>query len=517
MAGIDPSALAMQAVLAAQTAIAEATLDLGAIAQSVIAQLKTGDLLSALVLPPSEGVDHISLFGQSLPAQLPPGIAPGDTLALQVTGFSPTQIFVRNLGAIDPQNPPEIANIEIPGGASAPAQASLLARAPAASTPNPAAQPTAPVPSEPALQSGAATNPRSAIAPPVEVFVAASVQPARRDLPAAPTQDSAPGRGAPAAERSSTEGPPQNVPAADASTQNAPLSARAAAESPAGTSPMLASELEARLATARGARILPRPPETQPGAAENPARGGAASSARGASLESPPPSISIRASSVPTETNPANVAAQPLGEEEQLLARLGVPATPATIAAARLSPNAPQLLATAFARAQSTLARFLPQPAVTTVRAAMAFVTTLDPANAVALPQQLAAYVRTILGSTEDALVTLAKSLAALEPAAPANTALPSSAPAAGTASPPLAGIAARISAAMPHAGEGVATAAPSVASPAREAAVVSAQNALNQDIKSTLVVLAQDPQSAALPGAANASACAGEGGKGAR
>ncbi len=268
---------------------------------------------------------------------------------------------------------------------------------------------------------------------------------------------------------------------------------------------MLASELEARLATARGARILPRPPAAPPGATENPVRGGAASQARGVPFESPPPSISVRSSSVPLETNLTNVTAQPLGEEEQLLARLDVPATPATIAAARLSANAPQLLARAFAGAQRALARFLPQPAVTTVRSAMAFVTTLDPANAVALPQQLAAYVRTVLGSTEDALLTLAKNLAALEPVAPANADVPSAAPAAAMASPPLPASAARVSAPLPHPAANLAAAAPSVASPAREAAVVSAQSALNQDIKSTLIALAQDPQSAALPGAANA------------
>ncbi len=507
MAGIDPSALAMQAVLAAQTAISEATLDLGAIAQSVIAQLKTGDLLSALVLPPSEGVDHISLFGQSLPAQLPPGIAPGDTLALQVTGFSPTQIFVRNLGAIDPQNPPEIANIEIPGSAPAPAQASLLARAPAGSSPAQTAPSTSSAQPEPSLPNAAATSPRSSIAPPVEVFVAASVQPSRRDLPAAPTQGAAPRGGAPASESSATESAAQAAPHADAAAQNAPSSARAAESAtppPSGANPMLASELEARLATARGARILPRAPAAPQGAAENPVRGGAASLARSVSLESPPPSISMRSSSVPIETNLTNATVQPPSEEEQLLARLDVPATPATIAAARLSANAPQLLARALTRAQSTLARFLPQPAVTTVRSAMAFVTTLDPANAVALPQQLAAYVRTILGSTEDALLTLAKNLAALEPAAAANVEAPPAASAA-IASPPLPESAARVPAAPPHPAVNLAAAAPSVASPAREAAVVSAQSALNQDIKSTLIALAQDPQSAALPGAANA------------
>ncbi len=492
----------MQAVLAAQTAISEATLDLGAIAQSVIAQLKTGDLLSALVLPPSEGVDHISLFGQSLPAQLPPGIAPGDTLALQVTGFSPTQIFVRNLGAVDPQNPPTTANVEIPaGGAPSPAQTPPTARTPVASAP------AAPVQSETLSANAASTNPRTSIAPPVEVFVAASVQPSRRDLPAAPTQAPVVRAGAAASELSATEPSTQNAPGAGESASNPQRGeepvANAPAQSEAGTIPMLATELEARLATARGARILPRPPGAQQTAAQNPARTSAPIAARAAPLESPPPSISMRLPTPATETLLAAPSPQPLGEEEQLLARLDVPATPATIAAARASANAPQMLATVFARAQGVLARLAAQPAVTTVRSAMAFVSSLDPANAVALPQQLAAYVRTILGSTEASLATLAKNLAALEPSVSAN-AFVQSAAAGATPLPSLRDVA-HLAATMPHQNESAATTAPTVASPAREAAVVSAQNSLNQDIKSTLIALAQDPQSASIPGAASA------------
>ncbi len=513
MAGIDPSALAMQAVLAAQTVIAEATLDLGAVAQSVIAQLKTGDLLSALVLPPSEGVDHISLFGQSLPAQLPPGIAPGDTLALQVTGFSPTQIFVRNLGAIDPQNPPQTANVELPASnAQLPAQGAPVARGAVASPPaaNPPAAnlPAASAQSENLASNAAAQGARSAIAPPVEVFVAASVQPARRDLPAAPTQEPVLGEGAPAAESAASAPSTANATSSEAQPQPAPSagesSVNASALQASGADPTAASVLEARLATARGARLLPRPPETQQAVPEPPARMNAPILPRGTPLESPPPPISTRLAPSAMETPLANVAAQPLGEEAQLLARLDVPATPAMIAAARAAANAPQLLATAFARAQSVLARLVAQPAVTTVRSAMAFVSTLDPANAVALPQQLAAYVRTILGSTEGALATLAKNLAALEPTASANAVAPG-VPTNAAANPlPSFAEAARIAAAAQHPNEGVLPAATVVATPAHEAAVLSAQSTLNQDVKSALVALAQDPQSASVPGAAN-------------
>ncbi len=518
MAGIDPSALAMQAVLAAQTVIAEATLDLGAIAQSVIAQLKTGDLLSALVLPPSEGVDHISLFGQSLPAQLPPGITPGDTLALQVTGFSPTQIFVRNLGAIDPQNPPETANVELPANnAQLPAQAAPLARGAAANVPaanvSAANVPAAAAQTENLASNAAAQSARSAIAPPVEVFVAASVQPARREMPSASTQEPVLRGGATPAESAAPTARTTSTPSGETQPQSAQSAGEPGVPAPnaqpnvqqSGTDPMAASELEARLATARGARILPRPPEIQQAATESPVRTNAPILARGTPLESPPPPISMRGAPSAAETPLASGAAQPLGEEEQLLARLDVPATPAMIVAARQSANAPQLLATAFARAQSVLARLVAQPAVTTVRSTMAFVSTLDPANAVALPQQLAAYVRTILGSTEGALATLAKNLAALEPTATANAVAQGGAPNAAANPMPSFAEAARIAAAMPHPNEGAVPAAPVVASPANEAAVLSAQSTLNQDVKSALVALAQDPQSASVPGAASA------------
>ena len=508
----------MQAVLAAQTAIAEATLDLGAIAQSVVAQLKTGDLLSALVLPPSGGVDHISLFGQSLPAQLPPGIAPGETLALQVTGFSPTQIFVRNLGPIDPQNPPETVNVEIPPESAASlSQATLIARTPAPSaSANPVQGGNASA--NPAQSGNASTNPaqggnasataagstqRSAIAPPVEVFVAASVQPSRRDLASPSVQEPVAQGGATSDGERSVSAPAPNP----APSGGAPA---ATPQQPAAN-PAIASELEARLAAARGARILPRSPEMR-APAESAATTTPQSAARSVPLETPPPQIAARLAPPMTEENVASVSAQPSAptpppssEEAVLLARLNLPTTPALLAAARAAQNAPANLASAFARAQSALARFASQPAVSTVRAAMAFVSSLDPANAVALPQQLAAYVRTILGSTEGALTTLAENLATLEPNAASTHAPGALASTLETASAPPLPDAARVVAAMQRPGEIVAPPVPTVASPAHEAAVVAAQNVLNQDVKSALIALARDPQSAASPGAANA------------
>ncbi|MHB8195746.1 MAG: hypothetical protein ACYDFQ_06670, partial [Vulcanimicrobiaceae bacterium] len=88
MSASDPgSGLAAQAVAAAQNAIADATLQLGT-AAILRADLQVGQVLDALVLPPQGGSDRVQILGQTVVAQLPPGIDPGQTLALQITGFS---------------------------------------------------------------------------------------------------------------------------------------------------------------------------------------------------------------------------------------------------------------------------------------------------------------------------------------------------------------------------------------------------------------------------------------------
>ncbi len=108
MSNLDPlAAFALQAVANAQAAIEESTLNLGAVLTEFQAKLSVGDVLSATVLPAQDGTDRISLLGQTLTAQLPPGINPGETIALQVTGFTNTAIIVRNLGSVDPENLPE--------------------------------------------------------------------------------------------------------------------------------------------------------------------------------------------------------------------------------------------------------------------------------------------------------------------------------------------------------------------------------------------------------------------------
>lgn len=167
MANFDPlAAFALQAVANAQAAIEEATLNLGTLLSDVQAKLSVGDVLTATVLPPQDGNDRISLLGQMLAAQLPPGINPGETITLQVTGFTNTAILVRNLGVVDPENPPETP----------------------ASTPVPRANPPAP------------SAPSAPVAPPRELFVAASVRPpSSPPVPATQTPRAATPRQQPAA------------------------------------------------------------------------------------------------------------------------------------------------------------------------------------------------------------------------------------------------------------------------------------------------------------------------------
>src|ERR1700752_3114766 len=107
MSGLDPvAAFTAQVLAGAQAAIEEAQLNLGALLDDFKAQINVGDVLTATVMPPENGSDRISLLGQTITAQLPPGVYPGEALSLQVTGFTNTAILVRNLGVPDPTQPP---------------------------------------------------------------------------------------------------------------------------------------------------------------------------------------------------------------------------------------------------------------------------------------------------------------------------------------------------------------------------------------------------------------------------
>lgn len=100
MSGTDPLvALTAARVAAAEASILDAALNLGVAAEQLRSQLRVGDVLPAKILAPMSGQDLIEIAGRPVVAQLPPGINPGETILLQVTGFAGTQMYVRNLGA----------------------------------------------------------------------------------------------------------------------------------------------------------------------------------------------------------------------------------------------------------------------------------------------------------------------------------------------------------------------------------------------------------------------------------
>jgi hypothetical protein len=115
------------ALAARQTASADSLVTLS-LAKSDIAailgKLQIGDVIRATVLRPQGGQDFIELAGQPLPAQLPPEVYPGETLALQVTELTPATITVRNLGPLTSTPPQTSAPQSL---ASQPAASSLPA------------------------------------------------------------------------------------------------------------------------------------------------------------------------------------------------------------------------------------------------------------------------------------------------------------------------------------------------------------------------------------------------------
>jgi Flagellar hook-length control protein FliK len=151
MSGVDPLSVgaAQNLVVAAELAFIEAALDLGIPADVLQAQLSVGDLLTGTVLPPQNGHDLLEIFGRQVAAQLPPDVRPGDTLVLQVSGFSGNRIVVRNLGLYDPENPVRTVTPE------------LLKQQQQATPPPPAA----------------AKAPNAPVTLPREVLIAASIRP----------------------------------------------------------------------------------------------------------------------------------------------------------------------------------------------------------------------------------------------------------------------------------------------------------------------------------------------------
>ena len=426
MSGFDPLA-ALAADAALQTS-SVAAIDLGVAIEILQAQLAVGDLLTATVLPPQGGSDRLALLGQTVLAQLPPGVDPGQSLLLQVTGFAGNQIVVRNLGVVDPNNPPPTANVTLPPPVpGAPQQATLTtvlqnpaaaksaaAQAPPAQpAPAAVARPLSEVPVEPAtptsipppgLQPGY-------VAPPRAVFVAASVQPAV--LPEPEMQPAEGQQGQPAV--------PIAPAAAGAELELPPAQAALAGILAEVEADVVALGLEARIAATRAASIdladlvttpaQPRGAQPSPGVPSAPV---APLPYAGPGAVEPPPAVLVPAHD-PVSADPTAAPAAPAPPataEEALLARLRVPVGPLTLAAARLASSAASLIPRTFARLEAALASVAAQdPRAGTLRNLLSFVSRLDPSNARALPEQLMSFTNNVVGGAEAKIAAIVREL----------------------------------------------------------------------------------------------------------
>jgi len=469
MSGLDPLALAAQAAANAQAAIDQAILNLGADAAILQAQVNVGDVIAATVLPPQSGSDLLSFLGQTVQAQIPAGIDPGQTLLLQVTGFTNSAVIVRNLGIQDPENPVPTVNPQLPPQPQGATQrATLVTITPLQPAPQQtasqqsasqqsASQQPAPVPIQQSIVEPAG------LAPPREVFVAASV----------------------------TQNPPAAVPA----------SPHIEAELADDTS---SSDVEARIGLARATPQAPPAPQASQ-SAKQPQQSSAATVRPALAIPVPgrlpvaPPIVRPAATPVQDDdTHPAPPPAgapamQPTvsrsavasGPQESLLARLRVPVTPATLAAARSVTVAAQTMTAAYDRLESTLAKFAPESSA--LRSMLAFVARFDLRNVRTLPEQIATYVSDVVDGAEAKIVQIVSAWAQLarEPDSPATL-----------VSPALPGGSDETTAAAQNAGVIQTTVA---AQTAERAA------AMEYDVKTAILAMIADPSRTGSPAIAGA------------
>jgi hypothetical protein len=469
MAGFDPLAGIVADAALAQSSVA--AIDLGIQIDILQQQLQVGDLLTATVLPPQNGVDLLSFLGQTVQAQLPPGIDPGQTLLLQVTGFQGNQILVQNIGVVDPNNPPLTVNVTLPPPEpGAPTQATLYTVQPPNAQPAPQLQPAGSSVT-PSLSNGSPqTPPPSAtpplVAPPRAVFVAASVQPVMPNTtPTTAVQKSVP-----------IVVPPENELA---------LEARIAATRAASI------DIEELVNQPAPSKPAPSQP-TAPQAASQPLRA------------TPPPPAPV---SIPTISPRAATPTPAMAADLAMLARLRIPALPFTLSAARLANTAASALPKALARLDALLEQ-LPQTdaRAATVRTIAAFLDKVDLSNTRALPEQLMSYINNVVGGAESKLAALVRALTIADDE-PAPTPSDNSQPAPpGTAAQPSDGVALSLSngdlQSTPASTQAanLASAQPAVAAHAAERAV-----ALQYDLKTAIAALAESLPRGASPQLAGA------------
>lgn len=471
MSSFDPLAAVVADAALAQSSIA--AIDLGVQIEILQQQLAVGDLLTATILPPQNGIDLLSLLGQTVQAQLPPGIDPGETLLLQVTGFQGNQILVRNIGVVDPDNPPPTVTVTLPQPEpGAPTQGTLYTVLPQAPQPQQAQPATQPQQASQSASNDGVTSTQlppatpipPSVAPPRSVFVAASVQ---KVQPAT--------------------APPASTPATTAQKSV-----------PVVVPPENELALEARIAATRAASIdieelvnqpvpvkqAPAPPAAQQSAQATPA-----------GRSSPIPSAPV----APPPIAPRALAATAIAPELALLARLRIPALPFTLAAARLANTAASMLPRTLARLDAALAA-LPQAdaRAATIRTIAAFLGKLDLGNTRGLPEQLMSYVSNVVDGAESKLAALVRALDADPEPSPEPPAQPAAAQ-----TPPAANAPANVPTNVPlsqstaaNARSDVAqTGQPEIAARAAERAV-----ALQYDLKAAIVSMTDTPARGATP-----------------
>jgi hypothetical protein len=481
MSGLDPlAALAAQAVANAQASMDEAILSLGVDVAVLQAQVNVGEVIAATVLAPQGGTDLLSFLGQTVTAQIPPGINPGETMLLQVTGFTNSAVIVKNLGTLDPQNPVPTVNVEIPSQPpGAPQSAVLTTTIPVnvpPANPSPPANPlpassTAPPPPAPA------TTTTANVAPPREVFVAASVQ------------------------NAPLERAEQTIAQVVEQVETQALNA--------------GSDVEARLALNRAsAPVPPQVPLTPQSAARlapapsNPSATASVPTVTRTFPVAPPIVQPAGTAATPVQTQPAQAQAQAqalvakASPEATLLARLGVPLTPITLAAARTINTAGQSISAAYERLETTLAQVAPEESGA-LRSMLAFVARFDLRNARALPEQIATYVSDVLDGAETKIMQTVSAWSELElPQLPASQ------------TPPAAVAAEASAQQQPPTGQQAAPAAQQPAAPPAQPVTVNAEAiaaqaaertaAMDYDVKSAILAMIASPagNSPAIAGA---------------
>ncbi|MBV8491705.1 MAG: hypothetical protein JO199_14360, partial [Candidatus Eremiobacteraeota bacterium] len=369
-----------------------------------------------------------------------------------------------------------------------------------------AAQPQNAAPAAPPLPSAAQPSAQPpaqpSVAPPRAVFVAASVQPA-------------------------PPAPPGSAPPASTLVNPGGL-ARAIAASVEGEVSEIG--LEARIVATRTAALdiseivntPPKPsavpePAAPPGAALPPATARTA----GALPAAVPPATAPPAgtpSRVPAHVAPvATVPAEPASPEEALLARLRVPLTPVTLAAARIAGSAATALPRALARLDAALASVAStDERAGSLRALIAFVSRLDAANVRALPEQLMAFVANAVDGAEAKIAAIVRQFIAENapeeapralpelPSAPLTSAATAPQPAVpGTPAPAATAAQTPTEASLPlpptPAAVAQTPAAPAL-SPEAAAHVAERATALQYDLKATIVALSESLPRGAPP-----------------